>query len=318
MVQVDVFWAYGFGASLGAACGRQLYNAAKPLESKYFVYTLLFLALIWAPTGMLLLIRHPSWETMQAAENFYSIPEWLTLAFGITNVTQGALGFWVGVKLMQARQYYYAQLNWIFGYFGMFFILLYGWDGMGYDRFLYDRDMLSGSPAWTPYAGTGDGLISAIFSFLASSVAITLAIDGVYLIPPFAVLMWLWHWDAINRDRTICKKNSPTEWSTFKAYITGVFTIGFGSAAFCAVVVGTTRKIFGDDFHVQSYFIGLPLGLLFLWLAAGRRGGLFHKMLKPLTLTKDGIAPEFRSYSTTFTPQAADSDIIDSAPSRPA
>ena len=68
MVEVDVFWAYGFGASLALGAGRQLAKKAKPFESRYFVWTVLFLALCWAPTGMLLLIRHPSWETMQAAD----------------------------------------------------------------------------------------------------------------------------------------------------------------------------------------------------------------------------------------------------------
>jgi hypothetical protein len=105
MVQVDVFWAYGFGASLALAAGPKLAAVKKPLESRYMVWAVLFLALFWSPTGMLLLIRHPSWETMQAAENFYSMSEFLVLAFGITNVTQGVLGFWVGSRLVQAGKY---------------------------------------------------------------------------------------------------------------------------------------------------------------------------------------------------------------------
>src|SRR5262245_41260624 len=99
MVQVDVFWAYGWGAALAAAGGKPLALHNKPFESKYFVKALLFLSLIWAPTGMLLLLRHPSWETMQAADKLQSMSEWLILAFGITNVTQGILGFHVGLRL---------------------------------------------------------------------------------------------------------------------------------------------------------------------------------------------------------------------------
>ena len=113
MVQVDVFWAYGFGASLALAAGPQLTKLKSPCESKYFVWTILFLALIWAPTGMLLLLRHPSWETMQAAENFNGMNEFLVLGFGITNVTQGILGFWVGYKLLQKNKFYLANLNWM-------------------------------------------------------------------------------------------------------------------------------------------------------------------------------------------------------------
>jgi hypothetical protein len=165
MVQVDVFWGYGWGAALAAAGGRKLVDEKKPLSSGFFVATLIFLSLFWAPTGMLLLLRHPSWETMQAAASFGSIPNLLVLGFGMTNVTQGILGFWVGLLLLRRGRDYLAQWSWILGYYGMFFILLYGWDGLGYDRFLYDRDMLPGSPAWAPGAATGatfSGAISAV------------------------------------------------------------------------------------------------------------------------------------------------------------
>src|SRR5436305_14014047 len=118
MVQVDVFWAYGWGASLAAAAGPPLVKRERPLESRYFVQTLLFLSLVWAPTGMLLLLRHPSWETMQAAARLSSLSEWLVLGFGITNITQGILGFWVGQRLLAAARDYAAQLDWIRGYFG--------------------------------------------------------------------------------------------------------------------------------------------------------------------------------------------------------
>src|SRR3990167_9736082 len=87
MVQVDVFWAYGWGASLAVACGHQLARKSKPLETAFWAKTCLFLALFWAPTGLLLLIRHPSWETMQAAASFTDLSVWLGLGFGITNIT---------------------------------------------------------------------------------------------------------------------------------------------------------------------------------------------------------------------------------------
>ena len=69
-------------------------------------------------------------------------------------------------------------------YFGMFFILVYGWDGLGYDRFFYDRDMVAGSPAWTPGVGTGGtilGTAEAAWHFITSSVALTLYLDEVFI-----------------------------------------------------------------------------------------------------------------------------------------
>jgi len=306
MVQVDVFWAYGFGASLALAAGPKLAALPKPMESRYMVWTLLFLALAWSPTGMLLLIRHPSWETMQAAENFYSMNEFLVLAFGITNVTQGVLGFWVGSKLVAAGRYFLANLNWMLGYFGMFFILVYGWDGLGYDRFFYDRDMLAGSPAWTPGAGTGAtiaGTAHAALQFLTSSVAMTLYLDGVYLLPPFAALMFTWH-----RDAAAARGRNLSFWGDgpvlLVAYLVAVFGVALGAAIFSAVVVNYVGALLGvgehvarglgtipanTGAHIASYVIGLPLALALLWFTVLKPGGLVNRLLSPWCL--DRLAP---------------------------
>jgi hypothetical protein len=309
MVQVDVFWAYGFGASLAVAAGPQLAKLQSPFESKYFVWTILFLALIWAPTGMLLLLRHPSWETMQAAMDLQSINEFVILGFGITNITQGILGFWVGYKLLQKSKFYLANLNWMIGYFGMFFILVYGWDGLGYDRFFYDRDMLEGSPAWTPGAGTGGTLVGtaiAAWHFITSSVAMTLYLDGLYLLPPFALLMFLWH-----RDSLAQRGRSVTFWGDgpilLLSYLVAVFVVSLGAAIFSAVVVNYIGALIGvgdhiarglgeipanTPEHVGSYLIGLPIALAILWFTVLQPGGLVNRILTPWCL--DRAAPNAR------------------------
>lgn len=307
MVQVDVFWAYGFGASLALAAGPKLTKLKSPFESKYLVWTILFLALIWAPTGMLLLVRHPSWETMQAAQDFYRMNEFLVLGFGITNVTQGILGFWVGYKLLQKNKFYLANLNWMIGYFGMFFILVYGWDGLGYDRFFYDRDMVTGSPAWTPGVGTGGtiaGTAMAAWNFITSGVAMTLYLDGVYLLPPFAALMFLWHSAALaERGRPV------TFWGygpvLLVSYLVAVFVVCLGAAIFSAVVVNYLGALFGVGnhiarglgqvpadtvAHISSYLIGLPAALAALWFTVLKPGGLVNRVLAPWCL--DRVAPE--------------------------
>lgn len=295
MVQVDVFWAYGWGASLAAAAGKPLLNRDRPFESKYFVGALLFLSLIWAPTGMLLLLRHPSWETMQAAEKLSSVPVWLILAFGVTNITQGILGFFVGLKLLERGEDYLAQLNWLFGYFGMFFILLYGWDGLGYDRFLYDRDVLVGSPAWTPGVATAGGAAAALLRFLSSSVARTLYIDGAYLLPPFFLLLISWNHEA-RRSRP-GRTALPSGARLIVTYLGGALIFALGSAAVCALCVRGVAYLLGVGDHVErglgqvpaqtsrhvlSYFLGLPLGLGLLWTSVLRPGGVLSRFLRPL------------------------------------
>jgi len=256
MVEVDIFWAYAIGGSLAVAAGPPLAGSPRPIDTPYFTRTLLLLSLVWAPTGLLLLVCHPSWETMQVADSFADIPPWLVIAFGISNITQGILGFWVGARLLARGRLFAAQLSWILGYFAMFFVLLYGWDGHGYDRFLYDRDIFGGAP-WTPGAGLQPG---AGLGFLASSVARTLYLDGIYLLPPLLGLIA--HWQQIEARRRMGPhaRRALLGWALLHLAI--VFGCGFAGAAVAAIVVHEIGQVIG---HVAGYIVGLPLALYGQW-----------------------------------------------------
>ena len=271
MVEVDVFWAYAIGGSCAAAASRPLATASAPLDTPHFTRTLLLLALVWAPTGLLLLLRHPSWETMQVADDFAAIPHWLTLAFGLTNVTQGILGFLVGARLLASGRPYAAHLSWLLGYFGMFFILLYGWDGRGYDRFLYDRDMFDGV-AWTPGAGLQPG---AGIHFLTSSVARTLYLDGLYLLPPLLYLVGRWHRDDARRARNHQAHRSILDWA--RLHLALIFGVALGAAAFTALV--THQLFLATASHPLAIALGLPLGLGVLWLLLLAPGRPLHRRI---------------------------------------
>lgn len=279
MVQVDVFWAYGLGAGLAAAAGRQLSEKDDIFVTSYFVKTLLFLSLVWAPTGMLLLLKHPSWECMQVPDKLSDIPPWLILGFGITNVTQGILGYWVSATLYKKGRYYLANLNWLVGYLGMFFILVYGWDGLGWDRFLYDRDMFGA--AWQP------GMTLTFFerlSFFWSSVAITLYIDGVYLIPPLAIMLTIWYNEGARNDTSITDSEIPSKVTSMIVYLVIVFGVGLGSAMGAGLTVHLVSKIVG---HIPSYFIGIPLFAVAAYFLLYRKGMPVHWLFKKFLYIKE-------------------------------
>lgn len=266
MVEVDIFWAYAIGGSCAAAAGTPLAAAPAPTDTPYFTRTLLLLALVWAPTGLLLLLRHPSWETMQVADSFAAIPPWLTLGFGVTNITQGILGFWVGAWLLARGRGYAAHLNWMFGYFAMFFVLLYGWDGRGYDRFLYDRDMFGGV-AWTPGAGLQPG---AGPRFLLSTVARTLYLDGIYLLPPLLYLIGRWHHD----DHPELRRGIGGWAGLHLAMVFGVALVGAALTALCVHLVARLTGV-----HLLGYLVGLPLALLAQWRLLHAPGRLLRREL---------------------------------------
>src|SRR5919197_3430566 len=117
MVQVDVFWSYGLGSTFAVASSRQLLArrraadevredparaAALPYvgtsvlsrwSDPYLFRTLLFLALVFVPSGLWLVWGFTSWETMHAGGK--DMPVWLVTLFTLTNVTQGLLGYLV-------------------------------------------------------------------------------------------------------------------------------------------------------------------------------------------------------------------------------
>lgn len=183
MVQVDVFWSYGIGAGVAVANLRQVGllpgSRTPPQEVRTPVADLaLFLSCAFVPSGTWLLTAFPHWETMHVARGFGDLPAWLVTGFTLTNVTQGLLGYAVGTRLLRAGHTYAAYLQWLLAYFGMFFILVHGWDGTGYQRFFSSRpELLDG---WT-WADAG--------RWFGSDVAVTLYVMGLVVIPWLLGLM---------------------------------------------------------------------------------------------------------------------------------
>ena len=95
---------------------------------------LLFLSLLFVPSGSVLLWSNPSWETMQVGK-YETIPQWLVGLFTTTNVTQGVLGFLVTYHYLIQGKYFRAAMQTVYAYLGFFFILANGWDNKGYQRF---------------------------------------------------------------------------------------------------------------------------------------------------------------------------------------
>jgi len=192
MVQVDVFWSYGIGSTFALAAARQL-RARRPQQLKpavpedvhprwtdpYLMRTLLFLALVFVPSGVWLVWGYPSWETMHAGDR--DMPAWLVTLFAATNVTQGLVGYFVTEWLLVRGRTYLAYLQVVAGYLGMFFILVHGWDGKGYQRFFSETraDFLAWDGQWTEW--------------LTSGVATSLYGMGAVLAPVLLITVARWH-----------------------------------------------------------------------------------------------------------------------------
>lgn len=130
MIQVDVFWAFGMGAVFAAAAHKQMTTTASIFINRYFVFTVCYLSLIFAPSGIYLLWQHTAWETMFFLDK--QMHGLLPLVFAHTNVGLGVLGFYLTACLIRSDRLRFVPWMWTVPYTAMFSILTFG-----YNRFLY-------------------------------------------------------------------------------------------------------------------------------------------------------------------------------------
>jgi hypothetical protein len=286
MVEVDVFWAYGLGAGFAAAATQQIARSKdrpsgaaergwqRYFSSPYFTVTALYCALLFAPSGAYLLWAFPDWETMQVARDHASLSAWLVALFAITNVSQGIVGYWVTAKLIRDGRRYAAFLQVGLAYFGMFFILVHGWDGRGYQRFLSaDRAVFA---SWPRDPAFGDAMDRAS-RWLTSPVALTLAGMSVIVV----VLLWImsaWLKEGYRLAGTAATPGTATLVGTVLGL---VFVGALGSAIASSVLI-----------HLLGWWIGVPFAAVVIWLVVLRpRTGLAYVFFERLRLAgaKDGV-----------------------------
>lgn len=273
MVQVDVFWTYALGASFAAAAGRQLKeiaeNGGSPFQSRYFVRTLLFLSILFVPSGVCLLWAFPGWETMFAGDR--NLPAWLVTLFCATNITQGILGFWVAYKLIERDRLYWAYLQAVFGYLAMFFILVHGWDGTGWRRFLYSGTI----EQWRA------GVHVPLYAFAYSKVAGTLYLFGLLMFPVMFYLLcsWIiqgrrllgWGYDHAGEDSvaTLVRLLART-----------LFLYPLAGAILASILVRLLGWMWGTAAFIAAFYA-----------AGARTGGLIHKSVSRITLEHRDASP---------------------------
>lgn len=193
MVQVDVFWSYGLASGLALAARGSLRKMTDPWSNKYFTCTVLWTALVFAPSGMYLLWAFPYWETMFLARSYEDIPAWLVSVFAATNISQAVLGHYVTWRLLRSGRDRAAWMQPVWSHGAMLFILFFGWDGSGFTRF--------------SYAGTGEdwakGVAYPWTAFFESRVFYALLGMAVVFIPSYfgLVVKWLRESPANPRSR---------------------------------------------------------------------------------------------------------------------
>lgn len=266
MVQVDVIWSYAFGATFAAAASEQLVDEEKPFDNKIFTYLLLFLAVLFAPSGLYLLWQFPNWETMQVARTYEDIPAWLVTGFAITNITQGIIGYWIGYRMVRRGNRYGAHVNWMVAWILFWSFLVIGWDTSGWQRFLYDPTMAGGAP-WEPGKHMGPW-------FFTGKVFRTLVGMAIPIGPAMALPIAKWiRWGA--------GEKAPGTVKILLLCLIGTFGIALGLAVLHGLLVFGIRDLTGSV--LAAYLIGEPLFWGLLWFLLLKRGRPLYYYITQLT-----------------------------------
>ncbi len=279
MVQVDVVWGYAFGATFAACAARQLEKEDKPFLNKWYVFTLLFLSILFAPSGLYLLWEHTQWETMQVAKTFTDLPAWLVAGFAVTNITQGILGYWVSFKLIKKGNYYGAHVNWMVAWILFWFILVCGWDCTGYQRFLYDMSVHNGE-LWAP------GKHMGISFFYASRVWWTLVVMAIFFAPMLLHGYISAVREGLKADPSIPAEKVPGPIRIVLVSMGAQWVACLGLAIIAALVVMGFRNLTGSI--LMGYIIGVPVFCIVSYFVLFRRGMPMYLIAKQLFIAEPG------------------------------
>lgn len=271
MVQVDIVWSYAFGATFAAAATRQL--KAEPAAFNNTVYTrlLVFLGVFFAPSGLYLLWEFPSWETMQVATSKADIPSWLVVLFGVTNVTQGILGYWIGWRLSRSGDHDQAHLNWMLSWTLFWFVLVCGWDTSGWQRFLYDPALNQGEP-WSP--GRHNGL-----QFFTGPVFRSLFVMGALFMPMLRRGIFQPSYNLLVQKPGF----SPGVRAYLRLvglYLGTMFGLTLGMAIVAAMLVRWSVDLTGS--MLSGYAFGVTAACGVGYFLAARPGGLLRRLASRL------------------------------------
>jgi hypothetical protein len=273
MVQVDVVWAYAFSSGFAACAARQLEKEEKPFNNKWYTFNLLFLSLLFAPSGIYLLWQFVQWETMQVATTFTDLPAWLVCGFAITNITQGILGYWVSYKFIKKKNYYAAHANWMWSWILFWFILVCGWDCTGYQRFLYDASVHNGV-LWET------GKLMGISFFWKSNVWWTLVAMGVCFTPMLTYGCINFIRKGAKMDPTLSADQVPSPLKILIFSFGAQWVVCLGLAIVAALIVMGLRNFTGSI--LLGYLIGIPLFIVLAQLLLFRRGMPMYLIAKQL------------------------------------
>ncbi|KAG0347304.1 hypothetical protein BG004_008046 [Podila humilis] len=218
MIEVDVFWSFSFGALFAACSAGSLKHADTFWNTPSFVYNLVFLSLIFAPSGLYLLWDNPGWESMYVLGDKNEIHAILPTVFAFTNVLLGIIGYYVTYQKIRQHRHEPVLSTKIHKYWVHAYTCFCAILGLGYNRFMYPSD-------WVEWRA---GVVYPLTAFFTSRILFTLLAMGVVLLPAAYIPCFLWLKDTL----TVPGDKSRMLFACINYILQGVVTVITGFTAY--------------------------------------------------------------------------------------
>jgi len=182
MIQIDLLLSYGFSSGIALAARKNLEKEKSLWTNKYFMTTLLWLSLAFAPQVVYLIWRFPAWESMFVVTEYSDYPAWFASVISIGIIVLGISGFYITSRLLKGGNLIAGGAQMVGSGGAALLLVTVGWDGTGLDRLLY-----AGSGAdWA------NGVVYSYADFLTSPVSLTLTWLEALVMIPYVVLLIAW------------------------------------------------------------------------------------------------------------------------------
>lgn len=238
---------------------KQLKNEKNLFGNAYLAALLFYISVIFVPEAIWLLWSFPHWETMHVWSSLSEIPTAYVTAFIAGDALLAVIGFWIAAKLIKSGRDYLAHIQWIAGYFAFFLVLVYEWDGTGWQRFTWDPTV-TGMP-WA--AGRTMGV-----NFATSNVAITLYAMALPTIVPLIVGGYRWLKSGHILAGLDEAKASSLAVKGVAVYLLGVFTAFLMAACATLISLQLTAQ--------PGLLVGVVVTIAISYAVAFRKGGILQ------------------------------------------
>jgi len=220
---------------------------------------------------------------MQVYWMLEDIPLWFVLLWLVSNVVLPVIAYWWSFKLIKKDKSYEAMLLSLGGYMLFFFVLFYGWDSTGWQRFFYDATGTVLAPTWgtarVPWV-EGQTLMSPA-QWFGSNIAVTLYILGFFFLIPHFIICVRSAVSGLRQDPALQGKVPEKGMKTQVMIIEGALMF-VGAGCVMALAAGGIGWFFvalgGKGLALLGMFVGIPAVAIVFYAFLLKRGRILHKV----------------------------------------